>query len=172
MKLKYYKKKPHKESKDYSDVVMTPVDLAWRIVDHFSPSGRVLEPASGGAEGGFISHPAFTDWCEVRLGKDFYDWEEHVDWIITNPPYSLLSQFLEACLTVADNVVLAPIHFTHCVSSKKRMKMIRDLGFSIKEVVLLDTPAKPWPQTGFQYVCIHFQRGYQGDVKWTDWRSY
>ena len=45
------------------------------------------------------------------------------------------------------------------------------LNFSIKEVIIIDTPPKPFPQTGFQYWCIHWQRGYTGPITWTDWRK-
>jgi len=170
MKLEYYKRKPHKDDKAYSDVWMTPESLAHRVVDHFNPQGRVLEPCAGTGEGGYISHPAFTDSCEIRLGKDFFDWEQEVDWIITNPPYSIIVQMLEGSLRVADNVVFGPVKID-IMSSKKRNRMIRDLGHRLKEVVIIDTPPRPFPQTGFQYYCFHWQRGYEGDVKWTDWRS-
>tara|TARA_Y100000361_G_C11085874_1_gene303723 strand:- start:259 stop:774 length:516 start_codon:yes stop_codon:yes gene_type:complete len=171
MKLKYYKRKEQKDTKAYSDVWMTPREFAHKVVDHFAPTGRVLEPCSGTEYGGYWGHPAFTDWCEVRSGKDFFDWDEKVDWIITNPPYSIIVQMLEGALMVADNVVFAPIKINEIMSSKKRNRMIKELGHQIKEVIIIDTPPKPFPQTGFQYWCIHWQRGYTGPITWTDWRK-
>ena len=102
MKLTHYKRKHHTDDKSYSDVVMTPKELAHRIVDHLSPSGKVLEPCRGDAPHSYYSHPSFTDWCEVREDKNFFDFEGHVDWTITNPPFSIFSQFLEACLVVSE----------------------------------------------------------------------
>jgi len=29
-------------------------------------------------------------WCEIELGRDFYDWRTPVDWIVTNPEYTKL----------------------------------------------------------------------------------
>jgi hypothetical protein len=78
---------------------------------------------------------------------------------------------LEGSLMVADNVVFAPIKINEIMSSKKRNRMIKELGHQIKEVVIIDTPPKPFPQTGFQYWCIHWQRGYKGPITWTDWRA-
>ena len=72
---------------------------------------------------------------------------------------------------VADNVVFAPIKINEIMSSKKRNRMIKELGHQIKEVIIIDTPPKPFPQTGFQYWCIHWQRGYTGPITWTDWRK-
>ncbi|HZT26640.1 MAG TPA: hypothetical protein VFA57_13145 [Pseudolabrys sp.] len=49
--------------------------------------------------------PADTLWCEISEGRDFFAWFEAVDWIITNPPYSLTREFLRHALEVAANVV-------------------------------------------------------------------
>lgn len=177
MKLTYYPRKSHNDANDkttnkaYSDVWMTPESFAHSVVNHFKPTGRVLEPCCGTGEGGYITHPAFTDWCEVRKDKDFFDWEDKVDWIITNPPYSIIVQMLEGSLVVADNVVFAPIKINEIMSSKKRNRMVKALGHGIKEVVIIDTPPKPFPQTGFQYWIIHWKRGHKGDITFTDWRA-
>ena len=170
MKLKHWKRKQHTDNDRYSDVVFTPKDVAFRFVDYFKPTGKVLEPCCG-TEEGYIDHPAFTHWCEVRRGKDFFDFNEKVDWIITNPPYSILGQFLEGSIYTADNIVFAPIFSTQIWSSKKRLRVIRDEGFGVKEMILIDTPPKPWPQTGFQYAAFHLQRGHKGDITFTDWRA-
>jgi len=171
MKLTHYKRKHHTDDKSYSDVVMTPKELAHRIVDHLSPSGKVLEPCRGDAPHSYYSHPSFTDWCEVREDKNFFDFEGHVDWTITNPPFSIFSQFLEACLVVSDNVVLGPVHTTHLIASKKRMRMMKAYGFGIKEIIIFDTPIKPWPQTGFQYCAYHLEKGWKGVITFTDWTT-
>ena len=34
------------------------------------------------------------DWCEIKEEKDFYNYNKKVDWIITNPPYSILDPVL------------------------------------------------------------------------------
>jgi len=170
MKLKHWKKKAMKDDADYSDVVYTPKDLAFRIVDHFKPWGSVLEPCCG-TEQGYIDHPAFTHWCEVRKGKDFFDYEKFHDWIITNPPYSTFAQFLEGSLYTANEIVLGPIKADQIFSSKKRLRVIKEEGFGIREIVLMDTPPKPWPQTGFQYCAVWLSRNYFGPINFTDWRT-
>jgi len=32
-------------------------------------------------------------WCELELGRDYFDWRTPVDWIVSNPPYDLLWRF-------------------------------------------------------------------------------
>ncbi len=44
--------------------------------------------------------------CEIACGADFFAWTQHVDWIVTNPPWSQYRRFLEHALTVADRVAL------------------------------------------------------------------
>jgi hypothetical protein len=86
------------------DAVYTPDWCVADMVRYFQPTGRILEPCKGG--GAFLRHlPPETFWCEIREGRDFFAWSEHVDWIITNPPYSIGREFLRHALSVSDNVV-------------------------------------------------------------------
>lgn len=77
----------------YSDIHFTDARLAERIIKHF-PVGRCLEPFRGG--GAFSQHlPDGSDWCEISEGKDFFDFHERVDWLITNPPFSIMTKVFE-----------------------------------------------------------------------------
>ncbi len=91
------------------DVVYTPDWCAADMVRHFRPSGRILEPCKGG--GAFLRHlPPDAFWCEVAEGRDFFDWSEPVDWIITNPPYSATRPFFCHAKSLAANIVfLVPV---------------------------------------------------------------
>lgn len=85
------------------DAVWTPDWCAADMVDHFRPDGHILEPCRGG--GAFMRHlPAGTAWCEITEGRDFFAWSDPVDWIMTNPPYSLTRQFLRHAIAVAKNI--------------------------------------------------------------------
>ena len=85
------------------DAVWTPDWCAEDMVRYFKPVGRVLEPCRG--SGAFMRHLPDAFWCEIKDGKDFFEWHEAVDWIITNPPYSLTREFLRHAISVAENVV-------------------------------------------------------------------
>lgn len=171
-------------NRDYvsDDVVQTPVALARRLVQHFCPSGRVLEPCKG--EGNFLRaleaslhetapgrrrakrKTASVDWCEIKEGRDFYEWTERVDWIVTNPPWSQVRRFLQQAMAVADNVVFL-MTINH-VWTRARVRDIRDAGFGLREIVLLDMPPA-FPQSGFQLGAVHLVRGWKGPAKVTDW---
>lgn len=179
-------------NRDYvsDDVVQTPPALARKLVLHFRPCGRVLEPCKG--RGNFFRElrihaggpspvrghtktapfdsPAGSRvvWCEIKQGRDFYAWSEKVDWIVTNPPWSQIRRFLWQAMTVADNVVFL-LTVNH-VWTRARMRDIRNAGFGLKEIVLVDMPPS-FPQSGFQLGAVYLKRGWTGPVKLTDWTS-
>ena len=168
--MKFYKYKKMVDDGQFSDVHYTPKDLAHKIVNHYKPTGKVLEPCKG--DDAFYSHNAFTDWCEIQQGKDFFDFEETVDWIITNPPYSIFAQFLEHSMEIAQDIVFAPIKLDKFLSSKKRHRMYIHYGFGIKELIRLpEKIERPFPQTGFQYYAIHMSKGYSGPINYIDWNK-
>ena len=147
------------------DLVMTPEYLAKDIINHYNPEGLILDPARG--EGAFYDNfPTPTvDWCEIGEGRDFLEYNTKVDWIITNPPWSMMQKFLEHGMEIADNIVyLTTInHYT----TKRRIRDMRAAGFGVKEFYCVDTPKKPWPQLGFQLAAVHTQRGYTGGTIWS-----
>ena len=75
----------------------------------------------------FSRHVPECLWCEIREGRDFFDWKQPVDWIIGNPPYSILNAWLEHSFALAANVVyLLPI--AKVFGSRKRLLMVKRYG--------------------------------------------
>ncbi len=103
------------------------------------------------------------DWCEIDKGRDFLNTQNnHWDWIVTNPPWSKFRAFLKQSMLVADNIVF--LSLVNAFFMKARISDMRKAGFGIVEILMLDTPVKPWPQTGFQLGATYIQRGYSGKV--------
>lgn len=96
-------------SERQGDVVLTPDWCAKDMVRHFDPRGVVLDPCRG--EGAFHDLlPDGSPWCEITDGVDFFQWGEHVDWVIGNPPYSLTRPWFRHSYTIADNLLyLVPL---------------------------------------------------------------
>lgn len=151
-----------------NDCVQTPIELAKYLVKHFNPTGRILEPCKG--EGNFLKaiegygQNIPTLWCEILESKDFFEFNEKVDWIITNPPYSQMRKFIQKSMEVSDNIVF--LTTINHLWLKARLRDIKEAEFGIKEILLLDTP-KNFPQSGFQIGCFHLQRNYVGDIKFS-----
>lgn len=160
-----------------NDNVFTPPELSGLILKHFFTDTKqtLLEPCAG--NGSFIENFSlgvpnnyYDDWCEINPncsyfnGKNFLFFPlEKYDWIITNPPWSQFRDFLNRSMELADNVVFLSLF--NAWFMKARLNDIRKAGFGFKEALMLNTPAKPWPQTGFQLSAVHIQRGYEGDFK-------
>jgi hypothetical protein len=89
-----------------ADVVYTPDWVAKDMVEWFKPSGRILEPSAG--DGVFLRYlPEDTLWCEIEKGRDFFAFNERVDWIVGNPPYSIFTDWMKHSLSITDEIVYA-----------------------------------------------------------------
>jgi hypothetical protein len=141
-----------------NDRVMTPESLSKKLVEHFKPKGKGLEPCKG--EGNIYKFLKDADWCEIDQGKDFFNYNKKVDYIFTNPPWSQIRKFLQHSMKIADNVYL--LFTVNHLFTKARIRDIRQSGFGIKEIVMFDSPDN-FPQTGFQLGMIHIERGYQNE---------
>ena len=151
-----------------NDCVATPEVLVYRLVQHFNPKGRILEPCKG--SGNFFKWlPVGSLWCEITEGWDFFAFEEKVDWIITNPPWSKMRGFLRHSMKVSDNVVFL-MTINH-LWTRARLRDMDELGFGIREIVLLDTPSE-FPPLGFQLGAVWLKKGYKGSIELTDWRDF
>jgi hypothetical protein len=156
----------YQPNRDYvsNDAVQTPVDLARRLITHFKPEGKILEPCRG--NGNFFRLlPAGTEWCEITQGRDFFDWQTPVNWIITNPPWSLIRSFMGHAMKVSDNVVFL-LTVNH-VWTKARVRDIQEAGFGLKEIALVEMPPT-FPQSGFQLGAVHVARGWSGPITLSD----
>lgn len=144
-----------------NDDVSTPPKIARMIVERFPIEGKTLDPFRG--NGAFYDClPGKRDWCEIKEDRDFFEWKERVDWIVSNPPYSTFDQVLAHSFEVADNVLyLLPL--SKVVSSMRRIRAIEDYG-GVKEVFILSASKCGFP-FGFPACAIWFKRGYKGETK-------
>ena len=106
--------------------------------------------------------------AETEEGKDFFDYEGHVDWIITNPPYSILDEFLQKSFEVSDNVVYL-IPLSKMFSSFRRIREILDYG-NIVSIDLISASKCGFP-FGFPACAFYMKRGYEGETLITEWRG-
>jgi len=144
------------------DIVYTPNYVAKHIIELINPTGLCLDPCKG--DGAFYNEmPLGSEYCELREGSDFFDYNKKCDYIIGNPPYSIFEEFLEHGFNISDNVsYLVP---TNKVFQRQLiMEMINKYG-GIKSVIiygigtLIDFPF------GFSVGNFHFEKGYKGKTE-------
>jgi hypothetical protein len=144
------------------DVVYTPIHVSKQIIDFVKPYGICLDPCKG--DGAFYDYlPEGSKYCELKEGSDFLHFEEKVDWIIGNPPYSIFEDFLRHSFLYADNVsFLVP---TNKVFQRQIiMDMINEYG-GIKSIIIYGSGTLINFPFGFSVGNFYFERGYKGDTK-------
>jgi DNA modification methylase len=74
----------------------------------FSQFKTAHEPCAG--DGRIVkfleSKGLITTYSEIQEGHNFFDWDDTVDLIFTNPPYSMAQEFVEHSLARANCVIM------------------------------------------------------------------
>ncbi len=150
------------------DVVFTDRSFAQKIINYFQPTGRVLDPCRG--NGAFDIESG--EWCEIDDGKDFHAWTDHVDWIITNPPWSskVYRPIAQHAFDIADNVVFL-IRLHNALGTTARHRDFIERGHALREIILCRWEDAGLPSEGFALGVFHWSRGWKGGTQWTYWNA-
>jgi hypothetical protein len=159
-----------------NDLVMTPPALAKAIVCHLCPAGLLFDPCAG--EMAFYNamvehretlpavHRELTKvvWAELTRGSDFLQSTIVCDWIITNPPWSQITAFLEKAFQLADHVAYL-MTINHAWTSR-RLALMDQYEFGISDIIRVSWPSPElgWPRTGFELGVVHYAKNYKGPV--------
>lgn len=109
--------------------------------------------------------PADALWCEIADGRDFFAFSEHVDWTISNPPYSLTRRWFKHSYEIADQLVyLVPLR--NVFSGYGFIREIHKFG-GIQEIRLYGTGGSIGFPMGNAVGAFHIVRGYQGSQEWS-----
>jgi hypothetical protein len=149
-----------------NDNIYTPKETVETVIKELPLSGEILDPSAGGGVFGKVIHSIYgftVIELDIKWNDDFFDEDRKFDWIVTNPPWSKFKQFLEHSTKLAYNIAFL-VTITHFVT-KARLKILHDAGFYIKQIHCIETPPKPWPQSGFQVAMVWCAKG-KGPTKW------
>ena len=114
------------------DCKQTPTDLAQKLVNMvpFKPNDVLYEPFKG--DGNFYNLFPTENvkfWSEIKEDKDFFNFEQNVDWVISNPPWSKITRILDKLVKICNTGFALLIH--SLTISPNRIKFIEDNGFVI-----------------------------------------
>ena len=121
-----------------NDVIYTPdsiVDLMLEFCD-YKAGQKVLDPCRGkGAFYNKLSEP--KSYCEIEENIDFFDCKEHADLIIGNPPYSMITKWLDHTMTICNKFcyVIGMYSLTPV-----RLQKMEENGFHITKILLTQIP--------------------------------
>lgn len=128
------------------------------MIGHFKPCGKILEPCKGA--GVFTDLLPDSDWCEINENKNFFEYNEKVDWIISNPPYSIMRKFILHSFKIADNIVyLIPVW--KAFNAYGLVENTKKYG-GIKEIYWYGTGSKLKFPMGNDIGAVYWKRDYTG----------
>jgi len=142
------------------DVFYTPKGLAERMIclTNLKQNDMVLD-AFAGKMVFFDCFPSFVKkgWCEITEGKDFFDYVEMVDWVVSNPPYSLLDKIFKKLVLMCNKgfTLLLSMHNL----TPKRIDEIQKAGFGLRLIHFVRI--KGW--FGYNIVCF-WEKGFKNVV--------
>ena len=147
-------------SAEINDKFYTPLGIAESMVAmvDFREGDRVLEPCvGGGAIFDLLPDTCERLWCEIDKGVDFFDFTDHVDVLITNPPFSKFTPFIEHCITLRPRVIC--LLFGIMNVTLPRIKQLRDAGYTLTKV------HNTWWDAVFgnMVVIMHFELNAEGE---------
>ena len=132
-----FQKNSNKLKKTSNDIYYTPLPVALKMIEmcDIRENDKILDPSKGG--GVFYNnfpHNCIKDYCEISEGIDFFNYNEKVDIIIGNPPYSLWSKWLEHTMKLTDKFcyIFGAFNFTD-----KRLRDIINNGYGVTKFHLL-----------------------------------
>lgn len=123
-----------------NDEIYTPYPIVKYMIDlnkkDVKKNDLVLDPSRGDNKifyNDLIKIYNNVDYCEIKENKDFLLYNKKVDYIIGNPPYSILNDFINKSLEIS-NMICFFILLCHLTPS--RLNNIFNKGFYIYNITI------------------------------------
>ena len=155
----------------------TPEQLAKDLINEveFTEGDKVFEPFKG--EGAFYNNlpqNVVKYWTEIKEGRDFRDFTENVDWVISNPPFRIddtdgkrqnsIYTIIEHFSTrVNKGIAFLVNDYGLCTLTPTRLKKLNDNGIYIHKIVVCSV--KKWRG---RYFFIIFKKQYNDLYKFLE----
>jgi hypothetical protein len=119
------------------DVFITPEKLAKTHIDMIDESYRNLvwyDPFKNSGSY-YNQYPCANEnkkWSEILENKDFFDFNEEVDVIASNPPYSMIDKVLEKSVSLKPMIISYLLGINNLTA--KRMEYMENQGYYITKL--------------------------------------
>ena len=134
-----------KDRQKPNDRIYTPPAVVDIMLKYVEEGETTLDPCRG--QGAF-HNKLEGDWCEIDEGKDFFEYNSKVDTIIGNPPYSILSKWLDHSYTIAQKKIIYVIGMYSLTPI--RLERASNKGFNLTHLILTKIPS--WFQRSYVIV--------------------
>ncbi len=120
------------------DVFYTPDKLAIKLIKSINiKPDDILFDAFKGKGVFYDNYPSGNkkEWCEITDNKDFFEYKNKVDWIITNPPYSIIDKVMNHSAEICNKGFGYLIGQGNLTS--KRIEDMNKKGFILTKIIML-----------------------------------
>ena len=99
-----------------------------QLINH-KPDDIWLDPFYGGGVyyNNFPTHN--KDYTEIRMNKDFFTYNNKVDIICSNPPYSIIDNVIKKCIELKPRVI--SLLLLYGAITPKRMELLKDNHYGL-----------------------------------------
>jgi hypothetical protein len=151
-----HKIKKRDESKDIFYTPLNVVKIHLSLIDFFN-NDKWLDPFYG--EGIYYNNfPSNNkEWCEILKNKDFFDYNNDVDIICSNPPYSIFDKVIEKSIELKPRIISYLININNLTT--KRIEIFNNAGYGLKKIHM----TKIYKWFGMSYIVV-FEKGVQNCI--------
>ncbi len=137
-----------------NDIFITPLELAKKHIDliTYKEDEIWLDPFKNNGSY-YNQYPNKNKkWCEILDNKDFFKFNEKIDIICSNPPYSCIDDVLKKSIELEPRIIsyLLGVNNLTC----KRIEYLNKNGYGLKYLYM----TKIYKWFGMSYIC-HFEKG-------------
>lgn len=135
-----------------NDVFITPIELAKNHINHIENKTEYIWYDPFKNDGSYFNNfPANNTkkWSEILLyDKDFFEFNENIDVICSNPPYSIIDKVLEHSVKLNPKIISYLIGVNNLTA--RRVEFMEKNNYFITKLVML----KVYKWFGMSYIVI------------------
>ena len=137
-----------------NDVFITPLELAKKHIDliEYKDSDIWYDPFKNSGNY-YNQYPNDNKvWSEILENKDFFEYNDKVDIICSNPPYSMIDKILEKSISLQPHTISFLLGTNNLTA--RRIEIMNNHGYGLYKCVML----KVWDWFGLSYI-VYFKKG-------------
>lgn len=126
-----------KHRENPNDKIYTPKKIALKAIEMADlKEGEIVLDPSYGAGVFYNNLPEYVnkEWCEIDLGRDFFEYDKKIDCVIGNPPFSLWTKWLEHTISLYPQKIIYIFGIINLTD--KRVRDITSKGYGITKMHL------------------------------------
>jgi hypothetical protein len=144
-----------------NDVFLTPIELAKNHINmiEYKEDDIWYDPFKNSGNY-FNNFPTNNKvWSEILEGKDFFDFNEKIDIICSNPPYSILDNILKKSIELKPRIISFLIGMGSLTT--KRIELMNKHGYGLYKIKFL----KVWKWYGMSFI-VYFELGKENCIEY------